>query len=344
MAIRELGNLLTRKTESSQSINRVLVVSIYSLFMILGNIPYAIGSLWVIGGLTLWAFWTHLTREFISRKLASIAIDQGLVTTAIFFAGMEFSPALFVLYVWVILGNGYRFGSIYALIAYLFALVGVVGLSQIEEFSITAIVTVHTIFSLSLVTFFIHQVLNNLNTATQNAVFMERKAQAAIDKSKRDPLTGLCNREAVIETLQKAREENTKLGTIFVDLDNFKKFNDEFGHHVGDEVLINISQRLQRCIRSHNDVVCRYAGDEFVILIDGGDHLKLERVTDRVVKILSSPLIVDGINDPLIVTGSVGVATFGNGTNADNILQAADAAMYRAKQQGKNQVAWHKET
>jgi diguanylate cyclase (GGDEF)-like protein len=151
-------------------------------------------------------------------------------------------------------------------------------------------------------------------------------------------LTGLPNRMLFMEKLEAAIQEATasgeQLAVLFVDLDRFKQINDQFGHSVGDDVLIAVAQRLQHVLGS-TDMVARLGGDEFVVLING------PRSTGATPGIASR--IKDALDDVLLVNerrmtvgASIGISQFpADGTSAGELLLNADAAMYAAKSDGR---------
>jgi diguanylate cyclase (GGDEF)-like protein len=154
-----------------------------------------------------------------------------------------------------------------------------------------------------------------------------------------DPLTGLPNRALLFDRfgqmIVQARRRGSQLGVLFVDLDEFKLVNDSLGHAAGDELLREIARRLEGSIRS-GDTVARMAGDEFAVVL--GDLARAEDaglVAQKILDRLAAPLTVAG--HELFITASVGAAVFpADGDNAEALLGAADAAMYRAKQSGRN--------
>ena len=133
-----------------------------------------------------------------------------------------------------------------------------------------------------------------------------------------------------------------------MDLDNFKNINDSFGHQIGDELLIEVSKRLQRICRK-TDTASRLGGDEFVVLLtDLGEKpraaaKKAETVADKIHKILSLPLELD-TKEAIIINSSIGVALSSDKIhNADALLKMADMAMYQAKREGKHTTRFYLE-
>jgi len=154
-----------------------------------------------------------------------------------------------------------------------------------------------------------------------------------------DPMTGLANRALFMDRLEHALERTSRqakpVAVLFVDLDDFKAVNDRFGHQAGDRVLVVAGQRLQACLRPA-DTAARLGGDEFGILLENPRHVSgAIRVAQRIVDALRAPLAVD--DQALSVTASVGVALSGHGRRrVQDLLRAADDAMYIAKAGGKS--------
>jgi len=117
---------------------------------------------------------------------------------------------------------------------------------------------------------------------------------------------------------------------LFIDLDNFKRVNDQCGHRAGDEVLIDVGERLRAAVRTW-DLVARLAGDEFGVLLPGADQLVADALAERLVGRLSLSTANDA---SVVVTASIGTVTWGSSTtlgSAQQVLAEADRAMYEAK-------------
>ncbi|MDI3240422.1 EAL domain-containing protein [Arthrobacter sp. AL08] len=148
----------------------------------------------------------------------------------------------------------------------------------------------------------------------------------------RDPLTGLANRMLFNERAAAALLTSEPVHVLLLDLDDFKEVNDVLGHHAGDEMLVEISRRLQGCVGPHG-TVARLGGDEFVVLLVGCRDA--DAVAQRVVGALNAPVSIEGT---LMRPGlSLGVASSDDGTaTSSELLRRADLAMYAAKEAGKN--------
>lgn len=154
-----------------------------------------------------------------------------------------------------------------------------------------------------------------------------------------DSLTGLANREKLVEKLTEALEaagdEAPGGAVMYIDLDNFKSINDTMGHTVGDKVLIEIAHKFLK-VGGKDKTVARIGGDEFIILVNGPDYLqKSADITESIVKIFEKPVVIETKN--FNVTTSIGIVLYPtHGTTAEELMKKADLAMYRAKQCGKN--------
>ncbi|MEW6997306.1 EAL domain-containing protein [Colwelliaceae bacterium BS250] len=162
-----------------------------------------------------------------------------------------------------------------------------------------------------------------------------------------DTLTKLPNRSMFIERLEQSlchlkRHPNHRFAVLFVDLDRFKVVNDTLGHHVGDQLLIEISNRLADCVRG-NDILARLGGDEFVILLDSlGHDDDAEEIALRVIDTINQSFSIDG--QEVHTSVSVGITICERSYNsATEILRDADAAMYQAKAMGRGRLVFFDE-
>ncbi len=187
-------------------------------------------------------------------------------------------------------------------------------------------------------------------TLARQRYLMEEALKVSHEKfrilSERDPLTGLTNRRGLEVALNSAVSNANRgyggLALLLLDLDEFKQVNDTLGHKAGDEVLIEVARRMRHCVRD-GDLLCRQGGDEFVVLminLERGEQAAL--VAHRLTKTFQEPIKVQ--YKEVIVTCSIGVAVKDESTaTSTDLLKNADIAMYRAKQNGRNQFRFFSE-
>lgn len=155
-----------------------------------------------------------------------------------------------------------------------------------------------------------------------------------------DTLTGLVNRRMLHERLSQAlvhaSQHGQQVTVLYIDLDKFKAINDSLGHNVGDRLLMLVSERLRICVREQ-DTVARLGGDEFVLLMEHSQEISVPQIALRLLDHIGMPMLISG--HVLNITCSIGYSVYPtDGTDADTLLKNADAAMYRAKEQGRNNI------
>jgi diguanylate cyclase (GGDEF)-like protein len=191
----------------------------------------------------------------------------------------------------------------------------------------------------------------NTARATETMAIGERLAQVAIEHSRlydslnfharHDTLTGLPNRllfaERIHRSLREAKARGERLAVLFVDLDRFKQINDTLSHRVGDLVLCEIATRMSRVLRP-GDTMARIGGDEFnIVATNIGDAAEGETIAARILDAVREPLLIDGHR--IVMSASVGIAAFPeDGSDAEALQRAADAAMYCAKSLGRDRA------
>src|SRR5258708_4713712 len=154
-----------------------------------------------------------------------------------------------------------------------------------------------------------------------------------------DALTGLPNRvlldDRLAQAIAHADRDAQPFAVLMLDLDRFKLINDSFGHRSGDMVLNEVARRLQRLVRSI-DTVARVGGDEFVLVVSpSAARADAEEIGKRANEVLRTPIQLDGVD--LHVSSSIGIAFYpADGGSAESVLAHADAAMYCAKERGRN--------
>ncbi|MGG6431505.1 putative bifunctional diguanylate cyclase/phosphodiesterase [Anoxybacillus sp. D401a] len=189
------------------------------------------------------------------------------------------------------------------------------------------------------------QCLQTLNHELEKKVAMrtnelQRANEQLTYAANHDFLTGLPNRRAFIhsleEALQQAKQHHHSLAVLYIDIDRFKQINDYFGHSVGDKLIVEIGQLLKQKVRP-TDIVARQGGDEFTIIVTPVYHLHdVYQLVDDIVSISKQLIAVQHLD--MRVSLSIGVAVYPyDGETCDTLMKHADMAMYRAKEQGKNQ-------
>ena len=155
-----------------------------------------------------------------------------------------------------------------------------------------------------------------------------------------DPVSGLPNRiyfsERLEQAIREVRSGGQSAAVFDIDLDHFKDVNDTLGHHIGDELILNVTQRLSRVMRAE-DLVARLGGDEFAIITEcESDSYSLQAIAGRIIAAVCAPYAISGHN--IIIGASIGIAVIDRRNEAADILRYADMALYRAKNEGRNRA------
>lgn len=180
-------------------------------------------------------------------------------------------------------------------------------------------------------------VARELGGALRMATLVEESRSLATT----DALTGLLNRRAFLEStnreVARAKRYNDRLSVVLLDVDHFKQINDKRGHAAGDLVLSAVGKLLNGALRTC-DIVARWGGEEFVLVLPSTPLDGAEQVAERVREMLEQAEILDNNGDRVPVTASFGVATYASSENLEQVIDRADRAMYLAKSGGRNRV------
>lgn len=182
-------------------------------------------------------------------------------------------------------------------------------------------------------------------TLIEHLVFRTYRERLSLRQdAETDPLTRALNRRGLRRlgesVLQRMAAGGRALGVLFIDVDHFKAVNDRFGHDRGDRALRELSARIEQCIRLE-DVLARFGGEEFVVLLPGADTRRAQVIAERICAAVAERPFTGTGAEPIDVTVSIGLATCpaGESTNAlETLIDQADQAAYRAKQGGRNRV------
>jgi diguanylate cyclase (GGDEF)-like protein len=181
-----------------------------------------------------------------------------------------------------------------------------------------------------------HELMARLRTGSRILALQDQ----LVAQATRDSLTGLLNREAILDALKKESERalrnKSRLAVIMADIDHFKDINDTRGHLVGDAVLRETAHRMLRSLRSY-DSLGRYGGEEFLIVAPGCSLAEAAQLAERLRKSVGQ-IAIDSPACSLVVTLSFGVADISTGPEPDGLLRAADVALYAAKKCGRDRV------
>jgi diguanylate cyclase (GGDEF)-like protein len=179
-----------------------------------------------------------------------------------------------------------------------------------------------------------------LKTAKEDIVNVEKRAQKAEEEAITDYLTGLSNRRYLFnryyQEVRRAKRYGRPFQVLFIDIDNFKEFNDKYGHAIGDKILKLTAEILKSNSRQGGDIVARYGGDEFVLILTETTLSSTQILAKRIKAKIKEMVINDGNVKEIIraetISVSIGIKSFDPGHPDRNLIVEADKEMYRAKE------------
>lgn len=187
-----------------------------------------------------------------------------------------------------------------------------------------------------------HLLQEHLESKSHEITLLQEELEAERKRASRDPLTGLANRMALFDALEKMTDnsgESRPLSVLMLDIDHFKRVNDTFGHLIGDRVIRFVAQVLQQNTKGR-DLAARYGGEEFAVLLPDTGLEGAKAVAERIrVTVADAKLVRSDNKEPLgQITTSVGVAQYHRGEDAAEFINRADQALYASKHNGRNKV------
>lgn len=335
-----------KDTEDKQAILRVVIIATVLVYSVGGYLAGEIRFETVIFVGFVFLFSIAILADIFRspdinelRRYISIIHDPFVLTWFLHLAQGRASLYLFV-YTWVAIGNGFRYGPKYL---YVSAGLGAIGFSSL--LILDPYWTTHWYFGLGVLV-----TIMAVAGYTGMLLTQLKKAKQKLEElATRDPLTGLANRALLLEraraSLAQNSRQNREMGTLYFDLDGFKKVNDDFGHKAGDDLLVEVATQVKACIRE-SDTFARIGGDEFVIILDSlHSHHDLKVICDRVSRAIHGINIMNG--HPIQISSSIGVIHITSEANApkltaENLIKLADEQMYKAKKAGKNRIEYKK--
>lgn len=345
----EITRRLPRE-EVSQSRVRIYISALGALLLgalaqsASGSVQTDLLTMACLGGLyfLLSLLWLPLVRygaEYVQlRRYVSLITDLVMVSLCMAMAD-AYSTMIYPLYLWIIVGNGMRFGLnslFYAMALGVFSFACVLYFSPYWQANLLN--GLGLLFSMVVLPSFYIALIRRLHSVNRR---LKRELSRAERAAREDPLTGLHNRPALYRcmenSLESGRYAHIEIG--FIDMDGFKQINDQLGHRHGDELLIQTAGRLKKLVEQYG-IAARLGGDEFAVICR---HCRddMTEFWESVRSQLSEPYEVAG--QQVTLTASTGVAAYPqDGDNVSDLLHRADLAMYRAKQLGRDTVVYYK--
>jgi len=325
---------------NSLLIFNILIVSI-ATFVRLANLQYLnaiVDIIYVTLGLISF-FLARRSKEHFSALVYFVIFFSYSIVTLAFSAGLNHIAGL-SWYVILLMTVFFLKGTKEGMIIFILSLISIIIVtSALLEYSVTEIALgIIPFFGTLMFMYFFEQRNKNLKE------LLEAQKEDYAHQAQHDDLTSIANRALFLDrlshVLKLAKRSNSKVAIIFIDLDRFKEINDSLGHYVGDMVLKEVAQRLQSQIRE-SDTVARLGGDEFAVIIDTFSSINiLNTIVKKLINSMNEVFIID--DNELQVTLSLGITIYpDDGTTVELLLKNADAAMYRAKADGKDRYTFY---
>ena len=333
--------------EQGQALTRIAIAALGTLVFFIASryghsdLPLMLAAVYLLASIFHLSFVSRHQRGFLWRRYVLILLDLGVATflTAHFSTtGLAFYP----LFLWVMIGNGLRYGQHHMQVATLFGLLGFTGAMATNGFLWDQPgVYIGLMAGLALMPKFFLVMIDRL--AAANVELKEQKEHAEF-MATHDVLTGLPNRAylhtRMQQSLARAARTGNEVAVAFIDLDSFKSINDSFGHEYGDYLLTQVAQAMRKVVRD-SDTVSRLGGDEFVVVIeDYHNGSRIGRVIERLFECVGKYYSIGEYET--YVTWSCGVVVYPrDGDDVHTLLKHADTAMYSAKSRGANHFVFY---
>lgn len=285
---------------------------------------------------TAWAWWVRrYPGDIPVRRLGAALVDSLMVSFATYLGG-PMGIVFYPLFLQTIVGHAMRFGMRSLRIA---STSGALGFGVVifasEHWHEKPLVALALWLGLLILPLYYHRLVQRLQDAKS---VLERELNKTVYAATHDPLTGLANRGYFVQRLEEliegSRRSRERFALLYLDLDGFKPINDALGHAAGDQVLVDVASVLKHCARN-SDLAARLGGDEFSLLVrEVADEKSLDTLVRRI--LIGIRETGQRLPESSALSASVGISLYPtHGTDAGELLTAADRAMYRAKRNGK---------